>query len=180
MLIGIAIIFFIILFLFIFGGNKEEEANGGMSTEDSSEQDIEDGLNVTEDNDDHTSSSDLPSDHLPEETIVQQINSDDPNVIAAFVGDWPIIKTSQEEPHTTNYEDNSEDRKEIKEAILFVTDIDEAHLIEHWVGNGGEQKVIATVEDQSNETYFRIYLSWIENNGWQVTLVEQIKDIDNL
>lgn len=111
-----------------------------------------------------------------EEIVIQYVDSDDENVIEAFVGNWPPIGTNQSEPHTTNFEDGSDDRNEIRKAVLQVTNIDEENLLELWIGNGGEQKVIANVQDRSNDDIYRVYLSWIEYEGWQVTLVEKLKE----
>lgn len=111
-----------------------------------------------------------------EEIVIQYVDSDDENVIEAFVGNWPPVGTNQSEPHTTNFEDGSDDRNEIRKAVLQVTNIDEENLLELWIGNGGEQKVIANVQDRSNDDIYRVYLSWIEYEGWQVTLVEKLKE----
>lgn len=174
--ISIAILFSILLFVFIFTGNKDMS-----ETNEAGEQETKmDGI---KEHDDNTSNEEATIHSSTEEdpfqdVVIKRIESDDPNVIEALEGDWPPIGTDQVGPHTTDYEDGSADRLEIKEAILAVTEISEDNLIEHWIGNGGDQKVIATVEDRSNEQYFRISLSWIEAEGWQVTLVEQIKQLE--
>lgn len=179
-LIGVAVLFLIILLIFIFSGNNkgDDQKTNSSNEEEIAQAEADDEADDSVD--EFESMTEIAqSDKLPDDTVIQQIDSDDNNVIEAFVGNWPVIETSQEEPHTVNYDDNSQDRIEIKEAILLVTNISEDDLIEHWVGNGGDQKVIATVENRSNNNYYRIYLSWIENEGWQVTLVERIKEIDN-
>jgi len=182
--IGVAVLFVIILSVFVFTGkdkadqtDKAHETNVTEITE--SDNLMEESQDESQDNEDATENEETSKlDHFDEDVVVQEIESNDPNVIEALVGNWQPVGTSQEEPHTTNYSDDSDDRREIKEAILYVTNIDEDNLTEHWVGNGGEQKVIAHVEDQSNEDKYTIYLSWVENEGWQVTLIERVEELN--
>src|SRR5699024_10976013 len=55
------------------------------------------------------------------EVELKEIESSDSNVIKAYEGDWDPIGTKQEGPHTTTYDDGSDDRIEIREAVLMVT-----------------------------------------------------------
>lgn len=182
--IGVAVLFVIILSVFIFTGkdkvdqvDKPNETNiTGITNSDNLMDESQDERQDNEDAIENDKTSNL--DHFDEDVVVQEIESNDPNVIEALVGNWEPIGTTQEEPHTTNYSDDSDDRREIRDAILYVTNIEENNLTEHWVGNGGEQKVIAHVEDQSTEDKYTIYLSWIENEGWQATLVERVEELN--
>lgn len=178
----LAVLFVIILFILIFKGNdahvspnetNKDAEQQNLVNEPNEENESDAVILDTENNEDNEENS-QPS--FDDEIITQYVESDDDNVIEAYKGNWPPIGTTQEEPHTTNYEDGSQDRKEIRDAILFVTNVNEENLIEHWIGNGGDQKVIATVEDRSTKNIYRLYLSWVERNGWQVTLVERLKE----
>ncbi|MEG0553418.1 MAG: DUF1510 family protein [Carnobacterium sp.] len=44
--------------------------------------------------------------------------------------------------------------------------------------NNGDQKVVATVSDTQQTKTYRIFLTWIENKGWQPNKVEQLKAND--
>src|SRR5699024_5521746 len=90
----------------------------------------------------------------------------------------PIFETEQSGEHVTNYDDGSDDRKEIKQAVTEATGIDSDNIIEHWIGNNGEQKVEATVSDTRNKTSYRVYLSWINEEGWQVDRVDKLKEYE--
>src|SRR5699024_2022834 len=109
---------------------------------------------------------------------VQEVDSSDNNVIVAYTGKWSPIGTVQEGSHTTNYSDGSDDRIEIKRAVSTVTGIKEDEMIENWVGNDGEQKVVSTVSNKNTDEVYNVYLSWINNEGWQVTKVERIKEYE--
>src|SRR5699024_8543834 len=53
-----------------------------------------------------------------QEVELKEVQSSDSNVIKAYEGDWDPIGTKQEGPHTTTYADGSDDRIEIREAVL--------------------------------------------------------------
>src|SRR5699024_11189719 len=104
-----------------------------------------------------------------------EVDPTDNNVSKAYTGNWKPVGTIQDGPHTTNYNNGSIDRKEIKEAVSIATGVDENQMIEHWIGNGGDQKVIATIQDQTDSVFYRVYLEWIDEEGWKPTKVEQLK-----
>ena|SRR5699024_2784759 len=113
------------------------------------------------------------------EVELKEIESSDSNVIKAYEGDWDPIGTKQEGPHTTTYDDGSDDRIEIREAVLMVTDLKEDNLEEQWIGRGGEQKVIATVSNKDLTEIYRVYLDWVDEEGWQPTKYEELEYYSN-
>jgi len=167
-------IFILSLGMFIFFISK---GSTDLKEEQADRNEVEEGLGQKESEDYNDENDEIEFDEESEEEIViQYVDNDDENVIEAFVGNWPPVGTNQSEPHTTNFADGSDDRNEIREAVLQVTNIDEENLLELWIGNDGEQKVIANVQDRSNDDIYRVYLSWIEYEGWQVNLVEKLKE----
>lgn len=175
--------FFIILISLITFGNKkpeEPEVSQDQQTESKLDSDAqsEDETEEVVLDDDRDDSNEKEGNGKLDDANIEEISSDKDDVIKAYIGDWPPIGTSQKGPHTTNYSGGSQDRKEIKQAVSKTTGIVENEMIEHWVGNGGDQKVEATVSDQAKENYYRVYLSWIDEEGWQVTKVEQITEFD--
>lgn len=147
-------------------GNETTNQNDEDSETDTVEEDIEEN--------EQTENSDS-EDNAEIET--EQIESSDDNVIEAYTANWQPVGTIQEGPHTTNYDDGSQDRIEIKQAVMSATGLGE-DLIEHWIGNGGDQKVVATVANPGNTEIYRVYLSWIDEEGWQVTQIERLKEVD--
>lgn len=110
--------------------------------------------------------------------FIDYVEPSDDNVIEAYIGNWQPVGTEQVGVHTTDFTDGSLDRIEIKQAVSDVTYIAESDMIEWRVENGGEQKVIATVSNHDETDIYRIYLSWIDEAGWQVTKVEKLKEND--
>src|SRR5699024_12069880 len=87
-------------------------------------------------------------------------------------------ETPQEGADTTNYPDGAQDRKEVKEDVSKVTKVAEDKMVEWRLENGGDQKVIATIADNNETELYRVYLSWIDNEGWQVNKFEELKKND--
>ena len=199
---SLAAVFFIVLFsLIVFGGSdssndtasndstenetnvEEQEENDTPndteteSTEDKQDDDSEDPVNQT-DVEDRVEKENDDNDDNNDDVDVEEVASDDSNVIQAYEGDWDPVGTNQQGEHTTNYETDSEDRQEIKKAVSQVTEVPEDNIIEHWVGNNGDQKVVATIQDESTAEYYRVYLQWEDDKGWKPTKYEEIKSND--
>lgn len=195
-----AVLVLILLGTWMFGGGDESsEENKDTSneqaeaedngTEDSKEGDNNDQFTRVEDDEDNTQSSDNEKDeqdNIKEEeqaednssVETEQVESSDDNVVKAFTGDWKPIGTEQKGTHTTNYNEGSQDRKEIKTAVTQVTGLDKNSMVTHWVGNGGSpEKVEATVSTEDNTQIYRVYLTWVEEKGWKPTKVEQLKSV---
>ncbi|SFE46252.1 YrrS family protein [Trichococcus pasteurii] len=113
------------------------------------------------------------------ETETEEVPSTDKNVTKAYTGDWEPVGTTQTGDHVTDYSDGSADRNEIKQAVAAATGISADNMIEWWIGNAGDQQVTATVSDTQKETIARVQLKWVDGEGWQVTLVEELDEIPN-
>lgn len=179
-------ILFLIVFisLLLFGNKGSTKEVVGDPVEESEENKGENESNADNDIAEDTSPEDTtiaPEDsdeeNATDDVIIEEIPSDDENVITAFRGNWEPVGTKQQGPHTINYNDGSDDRMEIKQAIVMVTEIDPDDMIEHWVGRGGDQAVVATVYDSSKENIYRVYLQWVDGEGWQPTKAEKLKHL---
>lgn len=183
---SLAILFLIVFISLILFGNKgnPQEASVDSSeekTEEAEESTTSNATNTEDTTPDDTTIEPDDSEDDKEDIEIEEISSDDSNVKTAYKGDWDPIGTKQEGPHTINYNDGSDDRVEIKEAVVKVTELDENDMVEHWIGRGGDQAVIATVYNSSYEEsideIYRVYLQWIDEEGWQPTKVEELKHL---
>jgi cytoskeletal protein RodZ len=100
------------------------------------------------------------------------------NVIDAYTANWSPIGTEQTGPHTTKFELESQDWVEMEKAIRLATGLQEGDMVTWFIGNGGEQKAIGTVTNKAETEIYRVYLSWVDNQGWQPILVERLKEND--
>src|SRR5690625_91136 len=156
---------------------ESDESNANESEEDGQGEDNEtvDGVGNEENETTFDDENSYSEESVSDEIEVIEDSSDD-NVIRAYTGNWEPIGTSQVGEHVTNYNDGSDDRIEIKHATSNVTGIAEDDMIEWWVGNDGPQKVFSVISDKEKTDYYKVYLSWIDHEGWQVTKVEKIKE----
>lgn len=190
-LMAIAVLLVILLIGFwLFGGKKDKEndeqeqsqntgeveesdEHSNQSSNDSSASNEEDNEDVTEDDkedkDESEDEGSLEIEAIPEDEI------DDPNVIEAYTANWEPIGTSQEEPHTTQYDQGTDDWDEIQEAIAYALEIEKDEIISHWIGNGGEQRVNGYVQSTVTDDHYTVYLQWKENEGWQPIKVERVE-----
>ncbi|MFS0672892.1 DUF1510 family protein [Ornithinibacillus sp. 179-J 7C1 HS] len=163
----------------------EEDENKSTEVEDTdSEQgstSTEDSSSGTEDNtSDQTEQGDtgIDSNENVETETTEPVATDDDNVVSAYTGDWQPVGTEQVGPHTTQFDTESIDWKEMEKAIRSATGLTEEDMITWFIGNGGHQKAIGTVTNKAQTEIYRVYLSWVDNQGWQPTLVEILKEND--
>lgn len=159
--------------------NDEDKMNDLLNDELDNDEQLT--VNTVEEN--ATNDEKVPDeDHVvdPEEevnqVITEPIESTEDNVIEAYTGNWEPIGTKQEEPHTIQFDKNTQDWLEMEQAIRLATGLDEMTTL--WIGNGGDQKVIGTVTSMDGNNIYRVYLTWITNEGWQPTKVERLKEND--
>ncbi|MFD1335390.1 YrrS family protein [Oceanobacillus iheyensis] len=200
-IIAASILVIILLGIWVFGGSGGEEQNANENENSSSDEDSdflitepdeeEEENNNSTDNEengqDEQNNDNNEQENENEQNEVNEQNNNvetesvepsDENVSDAYTGNWDPIGTEQEGPHTTTYDDGSQDRIEIKEATSMVTGIDADNMVEWLVENGGDQKVIATVSDKDETQTFRVYLQWVDGEGWQPTKVEELIEND--
>lgn len=196
-----AALLIILLGVWLFGGDEEsekdinQEPNAQTEADENSEDkggENEDQFTKIEEDDDKNKSSENELEDKEKQSSdegksaaegnaaveTEQVEPSNDNVIKAYTADWKPIGTEQEGPHTTNYDEGSQDRKEIATAAAEVTGLDESSMVTHWVGNGGDQqKVEATISNKDNSQIYRVYLTWVDEQGWKPTKVEQLKQV---
>lgn len=191
----------VIIALIVFGGNDNTATNSNSADSieidevDEDEEEISDNsqsnneenrsdnqLEVREKEEDDSQSTNEENKEDPSQesdSDPAEVESDDPNVASAYQDSWQPVGTSQSEPHTTNYNDGSQDREEMSLAVEQALGIAPENQVTWWAGRAGDQAVEVTVSPDSNqnETY-RVQLQWVENEGWQPILVEELIEND--
>src|SRR5690625_2182473 len=180
-LIIIAIVLLLILVsTFIFGGDKSEEKETEPTEVEIEDEDTEDTEKPEEETDETEDEKDAEKENEDKDAEIETepVDHSDDNVSEAYEGNWKPVGTKQEGSHTTDYSEGSADRVEIKEAIIAATGLDSDNMVEWKVENGGDQKVLATVSDHDETEVYRIYLSWVDGDGWQITKIEELIEND--
>lgn len=150
--------------------NDEATSDESSSSDDEASSDTE-----KENQDEEKNEDEAASDDLEKETVE---GSDDPNVLEAYTANWEPIGTEQEGTHTKEFAEGTQDRKEMEEAIRIATGLKQGDMITWWLENGGGNQVIGTVSNKAQDKTYRVYLSWVENEGWKPTKVEVLKEND--
>ena len=106
--------------------------------------------------------------------------SDEPNVEKDMVNpDWKPIGTEQTGEHVSSYDLGTVDWQEKVKATSYATGIPEDNMTVWYIeGNGGPQKSMATVTAKDTKTPYRVFLQWVDGQGWQPTKVQELKEND--
>jgi Domain of unknown function (DUF1510) len=92
---------------------------------------------------------------------------------------WEPIGTEQSGEHVSSYEPGSVDWQEKEQALSYATGIPQDNMTVWFIeGNGGPQKSIGTVTEKGGSTAYRVYLQWMDGQGWQPTKVEELIEND--
>lgn len=193
MIIGSSLAILLIVLIFFTGKDdqttKHEDGNDGLQINEKTD-DETDKKNDGSSNSDHEQINDTPENNsnvgnnhsqesssqndMGSEINTEPIESTDDNIIEAYTGNWEPIGTVQEEPHTTQFNKETQDWLEMEEAIQLATGLEQMTTL--WIGNGGNQKAIGTVSSMDKTNIYRVYLTWVTNEGWQPTKVEKLKE----
>ncbi|MCT2537641.1 YrrS family protein [Aquibacillus koreensis] len=194
----VGLVFVVILIgVFVLGGEDDDnlaqsahEDENQERTDDTNEPDSEEvtdeepSVEVTtpESTTDDEPSDDEPTTNSDEqsEIVKETVSSDDENVIEAYTANWKPIGTSQVGEHEINWSElqDSQDWPEILSASSLATSVYVDDMIAWWVEGDGEEKIIATISDKAQTDTYRVYLSWVDQEGWMPTKVELLKEND--
>lgn len=148
--------------------NKKDENKENTATDENTDgEDQESSANVSDDE-----QQGLDSDEVVAE------DSNDPNVIKSYTNpSWKSVGTEQTSGHQYSSDMNSTDWKEKESAMAYATGIKENNMVIWFLErNGSDNEVVGTIspKDQTSKTY-RVYLSWVDGEGWKPTKVLELK-----
>jgi hypothetical protein len=103
-----------------------------------------------------------------------------PNVTKSIENpDWKPAGTSQTGQHTTVYDSSSADWQEMLNAITSATGLDRSNMTVWFLGrdksttNGS----VGTVSSKDKQQKYKVYLQWVDGQGWKPTKVEELSEI---
>lgn len=101
----------------------------------------------------------------------------DPNVIKTLVNPaWKPIGTVQTGEHHNSYD--GVDWDEMVDAISYATGISEDQMTIQFLGNNGPNKSVGTIYTKGKTEIYRVYIEWVDGQGWKPTQVEQLSSIE--
>ncbi|MEI5905746.1 YrrS family protein [Bacillus spongiae] len=148
-------------------GEEDSVETSDESTTDTQVDDIETEIEIEE------------NDQLEDQEIITE-STNDPNVENSYVNpNWEPIGTNQTGEHVSSYEIESTDWKEKEKAIAYGANLSEDNLIVWYIENGGApNKAIGTVTSSDEQEIYRVYIEWINGEGWTPTKVDRLLEND--
>ena len=175
--------------LFVFGGDDLEEtaneADTGQMEETASAADEETAAveepEEKEEPELEVIESESTSDPAAEGVEIEELETyTDDNVSRAYTGNWRPVETKQEGPHQSSWEQGSLDWQEMMKAVSIATGLPQDTMIQWWVDGeaGSNSDRVATVSSQNESEIYRVFVSWVEEQGWKADKVEVLKTND--
>ena len=158
---------------------KDEESSDSSesASENLSETETETetaGTNASESSDSNasTAESQKEDDKLEDEQVPEEITvvpSEDSTVSQSIIDDsWKPVGTSQTGDHVSLYDGESVDWNEKKQALAYATGLPVESMIFWKIKNGGgPQKSIGIVSSRDSKEKYRVYLEWVNGEGWK-------------
>lgn len=200
LIIGVILAIIITATIIFSGGNDEaDEKEPLISEEVDDEKSDEDADVVADDNADEDENSkedvstdlevedldeanndDVEKEENKESGIVTYLYSDDEVIEQSIINpSWEPIPTQQTGEHVSQYVKSSVDWKEKQEAIAYATGLSIDDTITWKIKNGGSpQKSIGIVSSKDKVEMYRVYLEWIDNEGWKPVKLDVLKTLD--
>jgi cytoskeletal protein RodZ len=180
--IGMVFILIVIVAFNLFYGedNKTASTNTGQQAKSGSEEqekDTDDRAIEMEAEDSQTEKTDEDPGPVSDENQEEQIAEEPTKEPAGGgpEGPWEPIGTSQKEPHQKSYDDQSQDWKEMVQALSYATNIPEDQMTIIWLGNGGSPELSkGTVQSKADGAKYEVLLQWIPEKGWKPSSVTPV------
>lgn len=203
-MIAVVVVLIVIATVAIFSGNKsdnepndiEETANDSTVNDDKAE-DVEDDDkdNATEDSnptkDEERSAPENTTeteqvdettneDGSEESDSVTSVPSDDAIIAETIVNNaWKPVGTTQTGEHVSQYDGTSVDWNEKKQALAYATGLPQDSMIFLKIKNGGgPQKSIGIVSSRDSTQKYRVYLEWVDGEGWKPVKMDKLTTLD--
>jgi cytoskeletal protein RodZ len=145
-------------------GSKEDEKTQDSSTTDS------------ESKQDKTEAGDNDSSNNEDNGEVVTEGGTDSNVTKTIVNPgWEPVGTVQTGEHSNVYD--GVDWDEMVKAISYATGLPEENMTIKFLGNNGPNKSVGTVFSKDKTQIYRVYIEWVDNQGWKPTKVEELASI---
>ncbi|WP_409289423.1 YrrS family protein [Peribacillus sp. SCS-37] len=168
---------------FIFMGGKEDKSAGkstsGQKAETAAKQNKDNDETARPEKDD--SAADLtakePEEEKKDPDKVTEVPDDSPNVKRSYVNEsWKPVGTSQQGEHTATYEEGSADWIEMEKALAYGAKIDPGNLTVWWIENNGSPNSAAgTVSAKDSDQTYRVFIEWVDGQGWKPVKVQELK-----
>lgn len=175
--IGLVFLLIVVVAFNLFSGDENETASTSENnqTESSNETKDDSAIEMESDKEENTDASEESDKEETETNEEEEAQSETPEG-GGPEGPWEPIGTSQTEPHQKSYDDQSQDWKEMVQALSYATNIPEDEMTIFWLGNGGGPELSkGTVQSKVEKVKYDVELQWIPEKGWQPISVTPVQ-----
>ncbi|RZT22242.1 YrrS family protein [Fictibacillus sp. BK138] len=179
--IGLVFLLIVVVAFNLFSGDENDTASTSENEQTESNNVTKDDSSIEMESDKEDTNEDSSSAESENESDDTETNTDDETQSESPEGGgpegpWEPIGTSQAEPHQKSYDDQSQDWKEMIQALSYATNIPEDQMTIFWLGNGGGPDLSkGTVQSKTEKIKYDVVLQWITEKGWQPISVTQVQ-----
>ncbi|MGM9923695.1 MAG: YrrS family protein [Bacillus sp. (in: firmicutes)] len=155
----------------------DEDTTNGLDQDADDEKTNDPEKTDEEDTTDEDKEDSADVEKKPEEDDRIVENSGNPSVEETRVNEsWEPIGTEQTGEHVTTYTQGTTDWNEMEKALAYGAGIDQSGMTVLWLGNGGApDKAEGTVLSKGDGSKYKVYIQWVDGQGWKPTKVEKLK-----
>lgn len=89
--------------------------------------------------------------------------------------EWKPVGTTQSGEHNTVFDQNAADWQEMILAYSYATGIDKNNMTVWWNENGGAPNTaVGTISEKGSDQTFRVWIQWVDGEGWKPVKVEEL------
>ncbi|MEH7333978.1 DUF1510 family protein [Neobacillus drentensis] len=149
---------------------KEKKANVSKEEDDTSSKNAD---TESEDQSEEAATAEQPDDS---QAVVTEGGSSSDVSQSVENPSWKPVGTAQSGEHTPVYDQNSADWQEMLAAMSYATGIDKSNMTVYWLGRdkSTQNASVGTIESKDTKQKYRVYIKWVEGQGWMPTKVEQL------
>ncbi|MBT2636425.1 MULTISPECIES: YrrS family protein [unclassified Bacillus (in: firmicutes)] len=89
--------------------------------------------------------------------------------------EWKPVGTTQSGEHNTVFDQNAVDWQEMILAYSYATGINKDNMTVWWNENGGAPNTaVGTISEKGSDQTFRVWIQWVDGEGWKPVKVEEL------
>lgn len=188
-LIAMVVVAIIIIAFMVLPGDKEKskeehvkDDDMEISQQDENEQEESNQPEVDEGKDvEEQQETEETKEQIEEPGDVEVTIDPDDAIVSRSIVDpaWAPVGTSQQGEHVSLYDGTSVDWQEKLQALSYTTGLSENDMIVWKLKNGGSpQKSIGIVSSKDKVEKYRVYLEWVDGEGWQPVQMDVLTTLE--
>lgn len=183
-LIAVVVIAIVIVAFIVIPGGKEQSENKGEKNQNEEiiqkDQEIQKQVDPEEQDDEQDENPEIDATEEEDHEPIITEETDDPIVIQSIVNPtWAPIQTAQVGEHVSMYDGVSVDWQEKVAALTYATGLPEEGMTIWRLKNGGSpKKSIGIVSSKDTVEKYRVYLEWIDTEGWKPVKMDVLNTLD--